>query len=104
MIGRPSRRLRLDAAKAEFAQIKLIDKDINRPNRIVLAQIFIQPLGKQRALAAVIANDKTHHPILRAKSQENRIIDAVFTQPGSDSEVRTSPRHVRFFPGKRTSL
>src|SRR5476649_2218022 len=65
MIGRPSRRLRLDPAKAEFGQIKLIDKDIDRPDRIVLAQIFIQPLGKQRALTAVIANHKTRHPILR---------------------------------------
>ena len=36
MIGRPSRRLRLDAAKAEFGQINLIDKDIDRPDRIVL--------------------------------------------------------------------
>src|ERR1700687_6042426 len=65
MIGRPSRRLRLDAVKAEFGQIKLIDKDIDRPDRVIFAQIFIQPLGKQRALTAVIANDKTRHPILR---------------------------------------
>src|ERR1700736_2661747 len=44
MIGRPSCRLRLDAAKAEIGQIKLIDKDIDRPDRIVLAQIVIQSL------------------------------------------------------------
>src|SRR6478609_6439418 len=36
MIGRPSGRLRLDAAKAEPRQIKLIYKDIDRPDRIVL--------------------------------------------------------------------
>ena len=65
MVGRPSRRLRLNAAKAELGQIKLIDKDIDRPDRIVLAQIVIQPLGKQRALTAVIANDKARHPILQ---------------------------------------
>jgi hypothetical protein len=41
MVGRPSRRLRLDPAKAELRQIKLIDEDIDRPNRIVLAQIVI---------------------------------------------------------------
>jgi hypothetical protein len=41
MIGRPSGRLRLDAAKAEPRQIKLIDKDIDRPDRIVLVQIVI---------------------------------------------------------------
>jgi hypothetical protein len=41
MVGRPARRLRLDPAKAEPGQIKLIDKDIDRPDRIVLAQIII---------------------------------------------------------------
>jgi hypothetical protein len=65
MIGRPSGRLRLDAAKAEPRQIKLIDKDIDRPDRIVLAQIVFQPLWKQRALTAVIANDKARHRILQ---------------------------------------
>jgi len=38
MVGRRSGRLRLDAAKAEPGQIKLIDKDIDRPDWIVLAQ------------------------------------------------------------------
>jgi DNA helicase-2/ATP-dependent DNA helicase PcrA len=38
---RSSGRLRLDPAKAEPSQIKLIDKDIDRPDRIVLAQIVI---------------------------------------------------------------
>jgi hypothetical protein len=41
MIGWPSRRLWLDAAKAQPGQIKLIDKYIDRPDRIVLAQIVI---------------------------------------------------------------
>ena len=46
MIGRPSCRLRLNAVKAELGQVKLIDQHIDRPDRIVLAQIVIQPLGK----------------------------------------------------------
>src|SRR6266513_19493 len=41
MIGRPSRRLRLNAAKAEPGQIKFINKDINRPDRIILTQIVV---------------------------------------------------------------
>jgi hypothetical protein len=41
MVGPPSGRLRLDAAEAQPGQIKLIDKDIDRPDRIVLAQIVI---------------------------------------------------------------
>src|SRR3984893_13005958 len=63
MVGRPSCRLWLDAAKAQLHHIKLIDKDIDRPDRIVLAQIVIQPLRKQSALAAVIANHKARHRI-----------------------------------------
>src|SRR6202044_3656785 len=65
MIGRPPCRLRLNAAKAQLGQIKLIDKDIDRPDRIILRQIVFQPLGKQSALTAVIANDKARHRILR---------------------------------------
>src|SRR5712675_2362349 len=65
MIGRPSCHLRLNAAKAELGQVKLIDQHIDRPDRIVLAQIVIQPLRKQSALTAVIANDKARHRILR---------------------------------------
>ena len=41
MVSRPSCRLGLDAAKAKPRQIKLIDKDIDRPDRIVLAQIVV---------------------------------------------------------------
>src|ERR1700692_4699069 len=66
MIGWPSWCLRLNTAEAQPGQIKLIDKDIDRPNRIVLAQIVIQSFGKQRALTAIIANDKARHRILPA--------------------------------------
>jgi hypothetical protein len=65
MIGWPSCCLRLNTAKAQ-PRHKLIDKDINRPNRIVLAQIVIQSLGKQRALTAIVANDKARLRILPA--------------------------------------
>ena len=65
MIGWPSCCLRLNAAEAQSRQIKLIDKDIDRPDRIILAQIVIQPFRKQRALTAVIPNDKARHRILR---------------------------------------
>jgi hypothetical protein len=51
MIGRPSRRLLLDTAEAELSQIKLINKDIDRPDRIVIPQIVVQPLREQSALA-----------------------------------------------------
>jgi hypothetical protein len=34
MVGQPSGRLRLNTAKAQVAQIKLIDKNIDRSDRI----------------------------------------------------------------------
>jgi hypothetical protein len=71
MVGRPSCRLWLDAAKAEFSQIKLIDKDIDRPNRIVVAQIVIQTLREKKTLAAIIADNKTRHRFLRQITEES---------------------------------
>src|SRR2546425_1734021 len=41
MVSWPSCRLRLYAAKPKPGKIKLIDKDVDRPDRIVLAQIVI---------------------------------------------------------------
>ena len=58
------------ATKAQLGRIKVIDKDIDRPDRIILGQIVFQTLGKQSALTAVIANDKA------------RRIEGAFTQPG----------------------
>src|SRR6266850_1919357 len=88
MIGRPSRRLWLDTAKAQPGQIKLIDKHIDRPDRIILGQIVFQPLGKQSALTAVIANDKAPHRILR--SNRRRIISLRLFSHSLDPK-RTAP-------------
>ncbi len=52
--GRPAGRLRLNTSKAKLAQIKLIDKDINHPNRIVFNDVIVQPFREQRALVAVL--------------------------------------------------
>src|SRR5882757_6840966 len=87
MIGRPSCRLWLNTAEAQPRQIKLIDKDIYRPDRIVLGQIVIQPLGKQRALTAVIANDKARHRILPANHRRSISLRGVFTQSGPEADV-----------------
>jgi hypothetical protein len=78
--GRPSCRLRLNAAKTKPGQIKLIDKDIDRPDRIILGQIVFQPLRKQRALTAVIANDKARHRIPPLNRRRIISLRAVFTR------------------------
>src|SRR6267378_6116190 len=71
MVGRPSRRQRLDTAEAELSQVKLINEDIDRPDRIVIAQIVIQPLRKQSALAAIIAHHKARHQSPRQITEES---------------------------------
>ena len=52
MIARPAGRLGRNPAKAQAAEIKLLNKDIDHPHRIVFANPIIQPLRKQSALAA----------------------------------------------------
>jgi hypothetical protein len=50
MAGRPSCRLWLDAAKAQPGQIKLIDKNFDRPDRIV-PRSLLGATGADRILA-----------------------------------------------------
>jgi hypothetical protein len=50
---------------------KLINKDIDRPDRIVIAQIVVQPLREQSALAAIIAHHKARHRSLRQITEES---------------------------------
>src|SRR4051812_26267772 len=88
MIAWPSCCLRLNTAETQPRQIKLIDKDINRPNRIILAQIVIQPFRKQRALTAVIPNDKARHRILPANHRRIISFEGVFTQAGPEPDIQ----------------
>ena len=69
MIRWPTRRLWVDAAEADSGEIKLINKDIDRPNRIVLADPIVQAFGKQRALPAIHPLYKALHPIPRSNHQ-----------------------------------
>ena len=39
MIGWPSRLLGIDGAEAKLAEIKLMDKEVDQPNRVVLRNI-----------------------------------------------------------------
>jgi hypothetical protein len=67
MIGRPAGRQRLDPVEPEAEKIEFIDEDIDRPNRIVVADPVFQALRKQRALAAINTLDKTLHQTLPSK-------------------------------------
>ena len=69
MIGRPAGRQRLDPVEPEAAKIELIDEDVDRPNRVVVADPVFQALRKQRALAAIDTLDKTLHQTLPPKHE-----------------------------------
>ena len=69
MIGRPAGRQRRDPVEPEAAKIELIDEDVDRPNRVVLADPVFQALGKQRALAAIDTFHKTLHQTLPPKHE-----------------------------------
>jgi hypothetical protein len=61
VIGRPSRRCRMNTGKAKSTKIKLVDKDFNDPNRVVRGDVIVQRLGQQKRLSAVFTFDETPH-------------------------------------------
>ena len=69
MIGRPAGRQRRDPVEPQTTKIELIDEDVDRPNRVVLADPVFQALGKQRALAAIDTLHKTLHQTLPPKHE-----------------------------------
>ena len=77
MIRGPPCRLRIDPAQLQFIEIKLVDKDINHANRIVLVDPVIQAFGKKRRLPAIHPLNETLHPIPR-KPQQNHIMRGPF--------------------------
>ncbi len=60
---RPVRRLGIDPIKLQLPQIDLLDKDIDHPNRAVLANPIFQTFRKQRAPPAIHALHKALYPI-----------------------------------------
>jgi hypothetical protein len=64
--GSPSR-LRIDPAKIERTEIKLIDKHVNHTNWVVLVDPIIQAFGKQRRLPAIRPLDEALHRDLPPK-------------------------------------
>ena len=85
MIARPAGRPRRNPVKPQAAKIELIDKNITHPHRIVITDPIFQPIGKQSALPAIHALDKTlHQPPRQSTGDVSRI--------GQDDPVRQS-RH-----------
>jgi hypothetical protein len=71
MIRGPAGGLRINPFEPKFRQIKPANKNVDNPNRIVLANPVFQAFGKQRALLAINAlNEAAHSESLR-KSRRN---------------------------------
>src|SRR5260221_9279211 len=101
MIGRPPGCLGFTPAEPKLEQVEFFDKDINRPNGIVLADPVFQAFGKQRALCAIRALYETSHPILpRIISRESHQTRRFHTTwVNLDRSIRRArSRHVRFAP------
>jgi hypothetical protein len=83
MIGRPSCRLWLNTAKAQPGQIKLTDKNIDRPDRIILGQLTARETTCSDCGHRQRQSASSNPPV---KSQENHIIErrfhTVWTQLG----------------------
>src|SRR5262249_4936350 len=62
MVGGSSGCFRIDTAEAKLCKIELVDKDINRANRIILANPIFQAFREQRALCTIHALNKAPHP------------------------------------------
>src|SRR5262245_37346073 len=91
MVRRPAGGLRINPAKPKLRQIEPVDKHVNRPNRIILANPVFKTFRKQRVLPAIRALNKPLHLIPSQIAQEsypeNHINQRVFTQPGSQPEA-----------------
>ena len=62
MVGGPPHVLRSDAAETKLGKIKLIDKQIDHPHRVVFGDIIFQLRRKHRSLAAIDPAYKACHP------------------------------------------
>src|SRR5262245_2546320 len=90
MIARPASCLGSNPVKSQFRQIKLINKDIDHPNWIVLIDPVFQAFGKQCALLAIRALNEALHPTLR-RSQESALRES--HEGGRFHTARVKVRH-----------
>src|SRR5262245_37971389 len=61
MVARPADIAWLDADEAELVEIEPIDEHVDRPNRVVLGDIVIEPRGEHRRLPPVDPFHKSSH-------------------------------------------
>ena len=102
MIRRPASRLGINPVKSQLGQVEFLNKNVDHPNRIVLANPVFQAFRKQRALPAIGALNEAPHPIppqiAQESYRENQIGKCVFTQAGSAASLWAPRLDVRSCP------
>ena len=100
MIRRPASRLGSNPVKSQLAQIEFLDKNIDHPNRIVLADPVFQAFREQCALSAIRALNEALHPDPHANRAgiipRNQMAKCVSTQARSGATVLGFLHDVRF--------
>lgn len=100
MVRRPAGGLGIDPAKPESSQIEVVDEDVDDANWIIRVDPVLHAFRKQRALPTIRTLNEALHPsppqIVRESYRANHFKRSVFTQPGSNSEVRPSGSYVCF--------
>ena len=84
MVGGPARGLRHHAREAECRQVKLIDEDFDKTNRIVRSNRVIETVRNERDLLTTLACDEALNPNL-IRSGFTIPYPRVFTQPGPEA-------------------
>src|SRR5215831_5069978 len=103
MVRGPTSYLGSNPVKSQLRQIKLINKDIDHLDRIILVDPVFQTLGKQRALFAIRALNEALHLILQQPNQllreshEARRFHTTWVIRVRSARSRPW-RHVRFAP------
>src|SRR6266508_3899751 len=103
MVRGPASYFGSNPVKSQLRQIKLINKDIDHLDRIILVDPVFQTLGKQRALLAIRALNEALHLILQQPNQllreshEARRFHTTWVIRVGLIRRRRS-RHVRFAP------
>jgi hypothetical protein len=91
VIARTSRVRGNSSLKTKRADIQLIDKRLDHPDRVIATDVIVQAFGKQECLAPIPALDVTPYLDLANRAAIKITNSKVFTQPRSSTVIATKP-------------
>src|ERR1700732_3811415 len=98
VVRRPSGCLGIDTAEPKLRKIKSTNKDVDRMNRIILANPIFQAFREQRALPAIHPLNKAPHLILPRISSRESHTEAFSHSQGHLAALPLCSIAVRFTP------